>query len=75
MSTFRRHPHLLEGNTCPVCGVKYEFCEVEGCSSFAIYEGWISTGVMLQRRRLCKEHVVLTEAYKTKGAKVFEEVK
>lgn len=74
MSTFRRYPHLLEGKVCPECGLEYVFCEVEGCDNFAVYEGWVSTGVMLQRRRLCKECTKLTEAYKRKGEKVFEEV-
>ena len=75
MSTFRMHPHPLEGNTCPVCGVTYEFCEVAGCNNFAAYEGWVKAGIMLQRRRLCREHAVLTKGYKAKGEKVFEEAK
>ena len=74
MSTFKRHNYNpLEGKTCPVCETTFRFCEVEGCEEFAIYEGWVKCGIMLTRRLLCKEHVQLTEAYKKKGEKVFEE--
>ena len=74
--TFRRHPHPLEltgYNTCPNCGTELSFCEIEGCNLLYEYEGWVKVGIMLQRRRLCREHVTLTEAYK-KNPKVIEQL-
>ena len=73
MYVFKEYPHVLEGNICPSCGVEYVFCEVKDCNNFATHEGWVKVGIMLQRHRLCKEHVSLTEAYKARGEKVFGE--
>lgn len=73
---FRRYSHPLElggYQVCPICKTELSFCEVEGCNNLWLYEGWVSTGIMLQRRRLCKDHVVLTEAYKN-NPKVLEEL-
>ena len=62
---YRRHLHPLEGQKCPQCGLKYEFCEIEDCNNFARYEGWVKEGDMLRRRHLCKEHAFHFEGYKS----------
>ena len=47
---------------CPSCGEHHYRCEVPGCPEWAIYEGWVRNGMMIQRRRVCEKHVSITIA-------------
>lgn len=71
---------------CPTCNQKVynvpldEQCEMKGCYDFAIYEAWFrqydnlgyKTG-LIQRYKVCEEHVKLSIGYENNGEKALQE--
>jgi len=49
-------PYLPDHFKCPLCHVELDRCEERGCNNISEYEGWITNGSLIQRKRYCSKH-------------------
>jgi len=54
--------HIKKPIHCPYCDQIILPCDWAGCTNYAEYEGWHSSG-LITRRNVCEEHVVNLRGY------------